>query len=204
MSRLASLGRAYLFTPTDHPIPKAVHDLVTAAAITRTMVQPHHADLLSLHAIRSFFEHAIWQAGRKTNQWDEPGIVSGGMPCFAPNDQNKSWAMSYQFKTAAEKFRMIDSNTHPILISWGTKGRILAKEIRDLDIQKRSPNRTQYRRAQAFIVQVYDNEWAHLKNHVSLHADGAIAILTHPENQYHRDTGLKRPDAPDDPTAFCL
>lgn len=51
---------------------------------------------------------------------------------------------------------------------------------------------------------VFDHEWRHLQRSLSLRCDGAFAILTHPENDYRRDTGLKRPDAPDDPTAFCL
>lgn len=34
--------------------------------------------------------------------------------------------------------------------------------------------------------------------------DGAFAVLIHPENDVHPDTGLKRPNTPDDPKAFCL
>ena len=53
-------------------------------------------------------------------------------------------------------------------------------------------------------MQVYDHEWQHLQNRISLHCDDAFALLTHPENDYRPDTGLKRPDAPDDPSAFFL
>ena len=37
-----------------------------------------------------------------------------------------------------------------------------------------------------------------------LHCEEAFAILDHPENDYHPQTGLKRPGAASDPNAFCL
>ncbi|MCF3652535.1 CRISPR-associated helicase Cas3' [Synoicihabitans lomoniglobus] len=198
-------GRVFLFSPTDHPIPKGLADISANAAITRAQILPNlgNRDLLDPPLIRTYFEHAIWQAGPKTDRWDKPHIVSGEA-CFNPNDQSDSWARTYKFKTAAERFRLIDTNTHPVLIPWGVEGQQLAQEIRDLKKQNRVPNRSHYRRAQQFTVQVYDGEWQHLKTQVSLHCEEAFAILEHPENAYHPQTGLKRPDAPSDPNAFCL
>lgn len=200
------LGKVYLFVPSDHPIPAGLSDIASAAAITRSQVLPNfpQADLLDLAAIRSYFEQAIWQAGEKTKQWDDQGIVSGGMPCFSPSDTSKNWALAYSFKTAAEKFRIIDSATHPVLIPWGAKGQALGEELRSLAKQGRSPNRGHYRRAQQFTVQVYEHEWITLKPCLTLLFDEAIAILTHPENDYRTRTGLKRASAPANPNAFML
>ena len=196
-------GKVFLFQPTNHPIPQALSDLTAAAAITRSQILPNFPpeNILSLPAIRSYFEQAIWLAGPRTSNWDKPHIISGDMPCFDPKSQT---LRAYSFKTAAEKFRLIPSATHSILIPWGAHGQSLAKEIRDLDRFKRSPCREHYQRAQQFTIQVYDHEWLHLQNRISLHCDEAFAILIHPENDYHPATGLKRPDSPDDPTAFCL
>ena len=80
----------------------------------------------------------------------------------------------------------------------------LEQEIRDLKKQNRVPNRSHYRRAQQFTVQVYDGEWQHLKPSLSFHCDDAFAILDHPEDGYHPQTGLKRPGSASDPNAFCL
>ncbi|MCF7674646.1 MAG: CRISPR-associated helicase Cas3' [Akkermansiaceae bacterium] len=195
-------GKVFLFQPSDHPIPKALSDLVSAAAITRSQILPNFPNekLLSLPAIRSYFEQAIWQAGPRTRNWDKPEIVSGDMPCFGP----RTPPQSYDFKRAARDFRLIPSETHAILIPWGAMGKALAEEIRDRDRFKLPPLGEHYRRAQQFTVQVYDHEWQQLKNRVSLHCDEAFAILIHPENDYHPLTGLKRPDSPDDPNAFCL
>jgi CRISPR-associated endonuclease/helicase Cas3 len=198
------IGKVYIFAPSDHPIPRGLSDIAASAAITRSQVIPNFSqpDLLDLAAIRAYFEQAIWQAGEKTKQWDDLGIVSGGMPCFDPKDTSINWALAYKFKTAAEKFRLIDSATHPVLIPWGEKGIALGEELRTLAKQGRSPNRSHYRRAQQFTIQVYENEWIALKPSLTLLFDEAVAILTHPENDYHSITGLKRLGADSDPNAF--
>ena len=195
-------GRVFLFQPTDHPIPKSLTDLTTNAAVTRTQIVPNFKDeeLLSHAAIRSYFEHAIWHAGLST-YWDKHHIVSGDMACFPPESSS---LLSYSYKTAAERFRLIESNTHPVLIPWGEKGRQLCEEIRDLRKQNRTPNRTHYRRAQQFTVQIYDGEWQNLKPSLSFHCEEAFAILDHYQNDYHPECGLKRTGAVSDPNAFCL
>lgn len=201
----ATKGQVYHFQPTDHPIPDGLSDIKANAGITRSQIIPNFSatDLLAPEAIRSYFEHAIWQAGPKTDNWDKAHIVSGEA-CFNPKECTKNWAKTYQFKTAAERFRLIDSPTHSLLIPWGTKGQKLAEEIRDLKKQNRVPNRSHYRRAQQFTVQIYEHEWQAIQDNLSLHCDDAFAILDHHQNHYHAETGLKRPNAPCDPSAFCL
>ena len=199
---LPEKGRVFLFQPTDHPIPKGLTDLTTNAAVTRTQITPNFKDeeLLSHAAIRSYFEHAIWHAGLSTS-WDKHNIVSGDMACFSPESNS---LLAYSYKTAAERFRLIESNTHPVLIPWGAKGQRLCEDIRNLRKQNRSPNRTHYRRAQQFTVQVYDGEWQNLKPSLSFHCEEAFAILDHYQNSYHTHTGLKRPGDSSDLDSFCI
>jgi CRISPR-associated endonuclease/helicase Cas3 len=196
-------GRVYFFEPTDHPIPKALAELVSSAAISRAHIIPNFdaGDLLSLEAIRAYFEQAIWQAGPRTDQWDKPHIVSGDMPCFAPESNTLT---SYNFKTAAERFSLIPSITHSVIIPWGDEGEVLVEEIRNLNQFKLAPNRKHYRRAQQFSVQIYEHEWQKIQDKLSFYCDEAFAVLTHPKNDYHKHTGIKRPDAADDPSAFML
>ncbi|MDD9977631.1 MAG: hypothetical protein OXQ30_07865, partial [Boseongicola sp.] len=184
-------------------IPRGLSDLVAKAAVTRTQISPNFEEenLLSLSAIRSYFEHAIWQAGLSTGNWDKHHIVSGDTPCF---DTKSQTVESYSFQTAAKRFRLIESDTHSVFIPWGPKGKSLENEIRDLRKQNRQPNRGHYRRAQPFTVQVYDDEWRDLQSRVEVLCDGAFAVLIHPENDYHPETGLKRSGALADPCAFCL
>jgi CRISPR-associated endonuclease/helicase Cas3 len=199
---LPAKGRVFLFQPTEHPIPEVLTDLTHNAAVTRTQIIPNYRDneLLSHFAIRTYFEHAIWNEQLSSN-WDKYHIVSGDMPCFDPKSP---YLTTYSFKTAAERFRLIEANTHPVLIPWGAKGEKLCEDIRKLSRLGLSPNRSHYRRAQQFTVQVYDGEWQHLKPSLSFHCDEAFAILDHHQNDYHPATGLKRPSASNDARAFCL
>src|SRR5690606_30811576 len=139
------------------PIPPGLADIKANASITTAHILETFPEdrLLTQEANRLYFEHAIVRAGEKSDLWDKPHIVSGEA-CFNPNSSD---FRTYAYKTAAERFRLIDSNTHSVLIPWGTKGRKLCEEIRNLKKQNRQPNRTHYRRAQQFTVQVYDGEW---------------------------------------------
>ncbi len=61
-----------------------------------------------------------------------------------------------------------------------------------------------YRAAQRFLVQVYETEWKELcgQGQIEVLHDGAVNILTHPENYYHPQLGLRPPKSPDSPEAF--
>ncbi|MCU0797371.1 MAG: CRISPR-associated helicase Cas3' [Akkermansiaceae bacterium] len=202
---LPTKGQVFLFQPSEHPIPPSLSDLVANAAVTRSQILPNLAnrDLLHPDLIRLYFEHAIWQAGPKTDQWDKAHLVSNEA-CFSTKPPDTRSILTYRYKTAAERFRLIDSNTHSVLIPWGEGGRALCEEIRTLKRQNRHPNRFHFRRAQQFTVQVYDGEWNHLKPSLSFHCDEAFAILDHFQNDYHPQIGLKRPGAACDLNAFCL
>ncbi|MGB0744691.1 MAG: CRISPR-associated helicase Cas3' [Opitutales bacterium] len=193
-------GRVFYFKPTEHPIPEILSDLTANAAVTRTQIIENFSDseLLSPAAIRTYFKHAVWQAGL-SNLWDKHAIVSGDMPCFAPES---TLLTNYSFKTAAQRFRLIESQTHSVFIPWGPKGRALEEEIRSLRKQNRSPNLSHYRRAQQFTVQVYEGEWKCLKTKLSFHCEEVFAVLDHFQNDYDYKTGLKRAADPDDPSAF--
>ena len=203
---LPAKGRVFLFQPTDHPIPSSLADINANAGITRSHILTKFADteLLSQDANRLYFKHAIVRAGERSDRWDKHHIVSGEACFDAKSSITADSILTYRFKTAAERFRLIDSETHSVLIPWGREGKALTEEIRDLKKQNRVPNRSHYRRAQQFTVQVYDGEWQHLKPSLSFHCDDAFAILDHPESDYHPETGLKRPGAACDPNAFCL
>ncbi len=203
---LPAKGMVFFFQPTDHPIPRGLTDLISNAGITRNHILPdlHDRDLLDPALIRQYFEHAIWQAGPRTARWDKARIVSGDGCCFPTKAPDVRNILTYRFKAAAERFRLIDSETHSILIPWGRDGKALAEEIRKLSRLGIPPNRSHHLRAQQFAVQVYDDEWQHLKPSLSRHCEEAFAILDHPEDGYHPETGLKRPGAGGDPDAYCL
>jgi CRISPR-associated endonuclease/helicase Cas3 len=196
---LDAQGRVFFFQPVDHPIPRQLADLVEAAGITRAHILETFAEdeLLSLEAIRAYFEFSIWQAGPRTNRWDEPGILSH----FGGGNSSRPFE-AFAFQSAADAFQMIPQNTRPIIIPWGREGRALRDELHLLEKQGRVPSRVHHRRAQRFTIQIQQDEWTRFSDRIDPLHDGAFPVLIHPENDYSEHTGLKSPTSPGNPDAF--
>ena len=124
------------------------------------------------------------------------------MPCFSQNSPPPFTCFDYA--RAAQDFNLIDNRTHSIFIPWGRKAQALAQEIRELDRHGRPPNRTHFRRVQTFTIQIYEDEWRASQHNFSRYCDGAFSILEHVENNYHKDSGLKRANALNNPDAFLI
>lgn len=196
---LEARGEVFFFQPEDHPIPRLLTDLAEAAGITRAHILERFAEdeLLSLEAIRTYFEFAIWQAGPRTNRWDETGVLS----CFGGGTGPRPFE-AFAFQSAADAFEMIPQKTRAIIIPWGVEGRALERDLRLLTKQGRPPNRFHHRRAQRFTVQIYEHEWIAYQNRIDPLYEDAFPVLIHPENDYDEHTGLKPPASPDNPEAF--
>lgn len=178
-------GQAFFFEPVDHPIPGVLGELRRVAGVTRAHILDNFPGeaLLSLNAIESFFRQSFWlQGGDHGKGWDQKGILE----CFpaAPSLE------VLQFASAAEKFEMISQNTRPVIIPWGLSGGALAIELRDRNKSGWPPTVNQFRRAQQFTVQVYPHEWESIRSKCEILHEGAIAILSSPDD-YDSDTGLK-------------
>ena len=63
---------------------------------------------------------------------------------------------SIYFRTAAERFRLIDQSTHGILIPYGV-GRKYIEELKTV-----GPSRALMRKLQRYLVNVYDHEFNQL------------------------------------------
>ncbi len=190
------LGRVYAFRHEGYEIPNRLVDLRDSANHGAEIAALYPDDLLSLQAIEHFFRLHIWGVGARTNQWDQPKV----MDCF-PNDPK-----ALQFRKAAADFRMIDSNTHSLVIPFGEEGEQLCQDLRNREKLGIPPARVHYRTAQRFVVQVYEHEWkVLLANHrIESLYNGAFHLLLHPENNYDRAFGLKPSDSPDSPSAFFV
>lgn len=195
------LGRVHAFEHKGYEIPSRLVDLRDGAADAAQIIPHHTADPLSLDAIEHYFRLHIWTMGQRTKEWDHPDV----MGCFPPM-AGKDWQFTIQFREAAKRFQMIPQATHPLIIPWGEQGKKLCEELLEMNKFGRLPNRSHYRRAQRYSVQVYEWEWKQLifsGRIESLH-DGAIHLLIHPENNYNEAFGLRPPTASDSPSAFMV
>jgi CRISPR-associated endonuclease/helicase Cas3 len=190
------LGRVYRFQYAGHEIPPKLVDLRDAAANAAQIDSLYPNDILSLAAIEHFFRLHIWSVGHRTNGWDQPDV----MACFPP----ASDLMVLGFRDAAKRFRMIEQPTRALLIPWGKSGKDICEELRTRHKLNLPPTRAHYRAAQRLVVQVYENEWNSLleKGQIEALHDGALHLLTHPENYYHAQLGLRPAHSSDSPEAF--
>ncbi len=186
-------GQVFTFNHAGFPIPKPLVEVRARADDASQILAVHGDDPLSLEAIEAYFRLHIWTLGQQTKSWDQKQV----MDCFAS-------MAALQFRDAADKFQMISSAAHAVIIPWGSEGITLCDEIRQRHKVGIPPSRSHFRRAQRLTVQVYEQEWKALLREgrvESLH-DGAIHLIVHPENDYDARFGLKPPASADHPEAF--
>lgn len=138
---LEAPGRVYLFDPADVQ-PRGY---LGATAATAREVLPDYDDLLSLEAVRRYFELHYWHQGTgqpAESRWDEAKV----MECF-PEESGK---FAYDFRTADERFQFIKDATEPVFVPFG-KGQALIKQLRQT-----GPSRNLLRKLQRFVVALHE------------------------------------------------
>lgn len=125
-----------VFKAPDNPPPFEIRQL--AADLAR--MAHKHDDLLSPDALRAYFGEVYWRLGNA--QLDAKGILAD----FRINGSEADFA----YRTAAEKFRMIESGMAPIIIALDKAAR---EALDKLSLDAIRPG-TVARDLQTFIVQV--------------------------------------------------
>jgi CRISPR-associated endonuclease/helicase Cas3 len=137
---LAELGRVVVFRAPQPP-PRGL--LSMAAGIGDKLLREDADDPLTLDAFERYFRDLYWSKG----DLDEGRIVTGGNSLLARSD------LAFAFRTAAERFRLIDQEQVPVLVPWGEAEKIAA-QLRAVAAAGHSL-RGVMRRAQRYIVGVY-------------------------------------------------
>ena len=145
------VGRAYVFDAVDGGKPPP---FVREAADAAQQVMSDHTDLLSPAAIEHYFRLFYWSKGGDGGKgWD---VGSDGEPvcgCFdvveGPN---------FQFRLAAERYRLIDDVQTPVVVPWG-RGRRLIKQLQRMNEQVDATRLRRWdRQAQRYVVGLFDHE----------------------------------------------
>ena len=127
-----------VFSSPDYVAPPAIKDLSTAM----NRVADRHDDLLSLEAIEAFFREAYWLKG---SALDEKEIWK----CFRTSSPVSGLETIFAYRTAAEKFQMIETGMVPIIIAVDDKVRDLLAKLTIEAI----PSGAIARELQSYIVQ---------------------------------------------------
>ena len=141
--KLSELGQTYVFKPEDQKAEAYFHDTAQVAA----QVCELHKDLLSEEAIRRYFDLYYYE---QKPCWDKHGILDPANLRFQPDKPKLPFA--FQYKTIAEKFRMIDNDWQvPVIIPYDERAR---KLISDLGNESIPLHRTLLRSLQRYTVQI--------------------------------------------------
>lgn len=135
--RMADRGRVTIFHPVDSAMPPGVYKL--AAAKTEDFLHRHPSAAIDQPATYArYFEEFYRLAG----------------PEAAERDAVLELSQTFDFPAAAEKCRLIDSDTRAALVEWGEGATLIAKLQRE-----RHLTADECRRAQRFSVNLYPHEF---------------------------------------------
>ncbi len=164
----------YVFEPeSGYTLPVLMRQ---PAAVFELAAAKHSEDITSLEAIHTYFERLYDIKGAGL---DEKRIV-------ARLEAGYREERSFPFKTIGEEFRLIESNTHAILIPDGPEAAALAERLRQGERGHRL-----LRQAGRYSVQVYDHHYQELVELglVAQLDDGVLSILS-VMSSYSDQTGL--------------
>lgn len=133
--KLPGLGRVIVFHAPSPPPPGLLRKAVSKAREVLHGRQEEHID----PALFSSYFDLLYRQG--VNSLDEKGILS-----LLGRD---AASLQIQFRTAAERFRLVDDSGYwPVVVDWGD-GRILIEELK-----RHGPERPRMRRLQRYLVSV--------------------------------------------------
>ena len=158
-------GDVYVFESSDVQL----RGYLGSTASTARELLPDFDDLLSPAAVTRYFELHYWKH-KGTRTWDEPGV----MECF-PNPVPR---LAFDFRSAAERFRMIEETGRSVFVPYQERGAELIEELR-----KNGPSRGLLRRLQRYTVSVYEPVYQQLvgADVEELEHAGGYAVLVNPD-----------------------
>lgn len=171
-------GQVFVFMPEE-----GLPTVFRQNAETAEMVMRHHQDLLSLHAVREYFETLYWRKGE--NELDKHSILK-----LLEEDACRG---NFPFREIAQKFQLIENITESVVIPWDDKAKEL---IKDLEHSKYPLSAA--RKLQRYTVQIYPMVLRNLEvvGSVKRVQDQYCVLIN--KSLYNKELGL----CPEDPT-FC-
>lgn len=152
-----------------------------------------HPDVMGLAAIDHYFRLIYWSQSGERNKWDDAGVLK----CFSLNRDGPH----FQFREAAEKYRLIRDAQQPIIVPYRKCGRELVRRLRRLT---ESPGRGFDRRAQRYSVGLYDRQFNQLReNHAIAQYHERFWVLEN-DSAYDEFVGLRTDAVGFDPAQLYI
>jgi CRISPR-associated endonuclease/helicase Cas3 len=172
------LGQVFLFR-SEHD--RAERYFAETAGCGERILALYPDDPLSLEAVEHYFRLYYWQ---RQDEWDRDRILD----LFHFTGTDKQLPFSFDFATAASRFRIIESTMKPVIVPWGERGAALCEQLRE---SRDRPRDRLLRALQRYTVNVHEATWQrHLgKGDIELVAD-RYPVLLSTEIHYSEQTGL--------------
>lgn len=153
-------------------------------------VAPEHHDLLSLAAIKQYFELLYWS---RSDEWDKEDVLG----CFSAG----SGGLHFQFREAAERYRLIRDAQQPIIVLYNDKVRELVNQLRQMP---EPPGRWFERSVQRFTVGVYEHQFARLRDNQAIAQYHERFWVLENDSAYDEQVGLRIDTPGFDPASLCI
>jgi len=164
------------------------------AQVGHEILDLHAASPLSTAAVQAYFDKYYYQ---QKSQWDSKSIMADFLCVNDPE-----LPLLFQYKTAAEKFRLIENNQIPVIIPVDEISKnLVEKQLKNPAIPL---HRNLLRSLQRYTVQIYENEFFKNQHQFESVRDGQFHILICPETHYSDDFGLDlSSEAPNSNSLIC-
>jgi CRISPR-associated endonuclease/helicase Cas3 len=171
-------GAVWVFDPADVQLT----GYLRATAATAAVLAPDFKDLLDPAAVTRYFELHYGKEAR-AHKWDKPQV----MACF-PKPPGR---MNFNFRTASERFRMIDDAAQPVFVPYGEQGRQLVEQLRYAAAAPPSQGglRGLLRKLQRYTVGVFEDAYRRMLGVDIEELPGGYAVLTN-SDMYDENLGL--------------
>jgi CRISPR-associated endonuclease/helicase Cas3 len=172
-------GTLFVFEPKSKHISKTPLSIQQSAAVAKKILQDY-ADPVCLQAIQAYYNELY--ANHKETAFDKMKILD----YFDPIDMRE---INFAFKTVADEFRLIESNTVPLIIPFDENAKTLLDQLLitlfPLSI---------IRKLQLYTINIYEREFENLQNvgAIAYYLD-KYAVLSKPE-YYDKQTGVLIPE----------
>jgi CRISPR-associated endonuclease/helicase Cas3 len=168
-------GGMFVFEPDSEFIKRTPTSIQQTADVARSILRDYSADPVSIKAINAYFE--MLYNLHDPRAFDAKEILA----CFDKSE-------GFDFRTAAEKFKLIEDNTVAVIIPYNYEAAQWVEELR----VALNPAST-LRKLQVYTVNIYEQEYQALnaKGAIKM-AIGTCAVLNN-MSYYNARTGIDLP-----------
>lgn len=179
--KLPTKGQTHVFH-SEHTASE--RHFAQTAIVGHEILDLHTADPLSTEAVQAYFNKYYHQ---QRSRWDSKDILSDFI-----YTGKKELPFLFNYRTAAEKFQLIENQQIPVIIPWTDEiKQLINQQLRNEFIPL---HRQLLRALQRYTVQIYENEFRENHHQFETLRNGQFNVLICPETHYSNNFGLNLSD----------